>query len=361
LTVNVSFRVKLLASHVAVALAVSAVTLVLVERSVSQRMEEQVDRRLEAQAQAVAHWMEQAGHPDRLAGRLAGVVGARVTILDALGIAVGESRDRVGGPAGMDSEGQPAEVQDARAGRVGRDTRFSAVDREHVRYVAVPAPGDLVVRLGLPIGEIDETKGHLRRQLGLAAIVSMLVALVLAAMVAGPLTRRLRQATAVARRIGAGDYDVQAPSESSDEVGILSRTLQAAAAELQETNKQRRKFLATVAHEIRTPITSIRGYAETLSSPDVVDEDRNEFLQTIHRNAVRVGDLVENLLELEALEAGMGLRWRSKRSLSNPSCATYSRPFGDKRSNRMRSLSFMPRPTCRFAAIQRQLSAFFST
>ncbi|MCG8422799.1 MAG: ATP-binding protein [Proteobacteria bacterium] len=303
---TISFRVKLLASHAAVAIAVGAVTLVVVERSVSQRMEAQVDRRLEAQARAVARWMERAAHPNRLAGRLAGVVGARVTILDRRGIAVGESRSQpVGGPE-MDTEEQSAEVRAARAGNVGRDTRFSALEREQIRYVAVPGPEDSVVRLGLAIGEIDETKAELRRQLGVAAIASLLVALALAAVVAGPLTQRLRDATAIAQRIGAGDYDVAPPSSARDEVGVLSRTLAGAAAELRETEHRRREFLATVAHEIRTPVTSIRGYAQTLSGSQVAAEDRDEFLQTIHRNAVRVGQLVEDLLELEALQAGKG-------------------------------------------------------
>lgn len=306
MAVSVSFRVKLLASHAVVAVAVSAATLLVVERSVSQRMEADIDERLEAQAHAVSRWLERAGHPDRLAGRLAGVVGARVTIIDPHGIAVGESHDEPDSPVGMDSEGQPEEVRVARAGGVGRETRFSAIDGEHVRYVAVRAPGDSVVRLGLPIGQIDETRSQLRGQLAAGALAALGVALALAVLVAGPLTRRLREATAVARRIGAGDYDVEVPPAAGDEVGVLSQTLAAAAGELRDTESRRREFLANVAHEIRTPVTSIQGYAETLQDPSMPAETRGEFLHTIHRNAMRIGSLVEDLLELESLQAGKG-------------------------------------------------------
>jgi hypothetical protein len=86
--VTISFRAKLLASHAAVALVVGMVTLVVVDRQVSRNMEHQVDQRLEAQARAVATWMQRANHPAQLARRLAGVVDARVTILDKHGIAV---------------------------------------------------------------------------------------------------------------------------------------------------------------------------------------------------------------------------------------------------------------------------------
>jgi signal transduction histidine kinase len=305
--VTISFRGKLLASHAAVALVVGLVTLVVVDRQVSRSMEHQIDQRLEAQARAVATWMERAAHPAHLARRLAGVVDARVTILDRHGIAVGESHARANAKPAMDSEGEPPEVVAARDGKLGRETRFNAVEDQLVRYVAVPGPQDVVVRLGLPLGEIDDTKSQLRGQLIVGAIASVLVALGLAALVAGPLTRRLREATAVAKRIGAGDYAVQASSNARDEIGVLSRALAAAGAELAATERKRREFLANVAHEIRTPVTSICGYAQILSGEKIGDDDtRREFVQTIQRNAVRIGTLVEDLLELEALEAGRG-------------------------------------------------------
>jgi signal transduction histidine kinase len=277
--------------------------LVVVERSVSERMEAQVDRRLEAQASAVARWLERARHPERLAPRLGGVVGARVTILDSQGVAVGDSRE---GATGLRSSADERELATARKGEIGRATRFSSADGQQVRYVAVSAPERAVVRLGLPIGEIDETKADLRQQLGVGALASLLVAVGLAALVAGPLTRRLRDATAMAQRIGAGDYDIVKSDERGDEFGILSQTLSRAAAELRETEEHRREFLATVAHEIRTPVTSIRGYAQMLIGSQVDVADRDEFANTIHRNAVRISQLVENLLELEALQAGHG-------------------------------------------------------
>lgn len=301
MAVKISFRIKLLASHAAVAIAVSAVSFVVVERALSSRMEAQVDRRLESQAEAVSRWLERARHPNRLAGRLAGVVGARVTILDDKGQPVGESREGAGdASARIDA----AEIRAARAGRIGRETRYSNLEHAHVRYIAVPAPDDSVVRLGLPIGEIDETKAVIRRQLGIGALASFAVALGLAIFMAGALTRRLRAAGELAQRIGSGDYQVEQPSASSDEVGVLSATLVKAAGELERTEAQRREFLANVAHEIRTPVTSIGGYAETLTNADVDESTRNEFLATIHRNAVRIGKLVEDLLQLEALQAG---------------------------------------------------------
>jgi signal transduction histidine kinase len=302
--VTVSFRVKLLATHAAIALIVGAVTLLVVERLVTHRMEQQLDARLEAQARAVALWLERATHQQQLARRLAGVVDARVTIIDKRGLAIGESTAPSTAAPHPDPDADAPEVVAARRGDVGRDTRFSRVDHGYVRYVAVPAPGESVVRLGVPTGEIDATKSALRAQLLLAAGASLLVALALAAAIAGPLTLRLREATAFARRIGAGDYELPVQRASRDEIGVLTTTLSTAASELAATEQRRRDFLANVAHEIRTPVTSIRGYAEILArgAPDA--ETSQEFLQTIHRNSLRIAQLVEDLLELEALDAG---------------------------------------------------------
>jgi len=65
----------------------------------------------------------------------------------------------------------------------------------------------------------------------------------------------------------------------------------------------RREFLSNVAHELRTPVTSISGYAETLLGGGVDADTSREFLQTIHRNAQRISTLVTDLLVLDTLEA----------------------------------------------------------
>jgi two-component system phosphate regulon sensor histidine kinase PhoR len=63
----------------------------------------------------------------------------------------------------------------------------------------------------------------------------------------------------------------------------------------------RREFLSNAAHELRTPITSISGYAETLLSGAVDADTSKEFLQVIHRNSQRIAELVSDLLVLDTL------------------------------------------------------------
>nr|WP_246325386.1 ATP-binding protein [Dissulfurirhabdus thermomarina] len=64
----------------------------------------------------------------------------------------------------------------------------------------------------------------------------------------------------------------------------------------------RRDFVANVSHELRTPVTSIRGFAETLLDEELDPAERRRFLEIVHRQAERLGDLVEDLLALSRIE-----------------------------------------------------------
>jgi two-component system phosphate regulon sensor histidine kinase PhoR len=64
----------------------------------------------------------------------------------------------------------------------------------------------------------------------------------------------------------------------------------------------RREFLSNAAHELRTPVTSISGYAETLLGGGIPADLSKEFLTTIHRNARRIADMVSDLVVLDTLE-----------------------------------------------------------
>ncbi|MEO0815298.1 MAG: HAMP domain-containing sensor histidine kinase, partial [Myxococcota bacterium] len=133
---------------------------------------------------------------------------------------------------------------------------------------------------------------------------SVLLAIMLAALLGWPLSTRIGQATSYARHVANGNYDAVLPTGQQDEMGVLVATLRDAANELRRTDERRREFLANIAHELRTPVTSIRGFAETLLSTGSGPNKAQEFLPVIHRNALRIGKLVDDLLELEAIEAG---------------------------------------------------------
>lgn len=146
-----------------------------------------------------------------------------------------------------------------------------------------------------------------------AVIVIMLAsagALVLAGIAAGTVARRIAQplveATDAYRRIASGDLSVRIEQRSdrvrrSDEIGQLMRDLNTMAESLERAQKQEQQFLLSVSHDLRTPLTSIRGFAEALAEGEAPDPQRAAAV--ISAEARRLERLVRDLLELAKLDA----------------------------------------------------------
>ena len=72
----------------------------------------------------------------------------------------------------------------------------------------------------------------------------------------------------------------------------------------EEANHAKTEFLAFMSHEIRTPLGVILGFAELLKNPSLDDTLRNDFTSTIHRNAIELGGLIDDMLDMSKVEAG---------------------------------------------------------
>jgi len=334
---RLSFRTKLLVSYVALVVAVVLLASFELNRSLGKDLVRQLDDRLEKQADGAAQWIGSGRHPNRLAGRLASVVGAEIALIDRNGTVLGfadpgapPSRRDAGSdspdsktPEMPDQNAQP-EVRAAREVGRGHTTRPAATSGAAMRYVAVAAGEGLVLRLGVPLTGIDDTLRAMRYRLLFAAVLAVAAALVLGIAASRALASPLRAMAVAARKIADGDYEVRPSAASPDELGALSAALTSMAAQLKarigdltaerdrleallvqvrKLEIMRRDFVANASHELRTPVTAIQGYSETLlsSAPDA--ETRDRFLQTIHRHAQRLGRLLEDLLKLSAIEA----------------------------------------------------------
>jgi two-component system, OmpR family, phosphate regulon sensor histidine kinase PhoR len=88
------------------------------------------------------------------------------------------------------------------------------------------------------------------------------------------------------------------PSGSGAVVTILDYT------DIRRLEAVRRDFVGNVSHELKTPLTSIRGYAETLMSDEMPRELQEQFLEVIYKNTVRIQHIVDDLLDLTRLQSG---------------------------------------------------------
>ncbi len=132
--------------------------------------------------------------------------------------------------------------------------------------------------------------------------LAVLVALVVTQLLARGMTRPLRQMTAAARRMAAGDLPSAVDVSSRDEVGELARAFTAMAADLSSADAQRRELLANVAHELRTPVAAIRAQVENLV--DGVRPPDSAALGEVLERVERMATLVEDLLDLARAQGG---------------------------------------------------------
>ena len=128
-----------------------------------------------------------------------------------------------------------------------------------------------------------------------------------------PAQARLRAVEEAARRLGEGDLTARAPEIGGDEVAAVATAFNRMAAELAarqaqlvEADRARRQLLADVSHELMTPLTAIRGYAETLGLPQFLppSKEGQRAVKVIHEEGERIERLVKDLLDLARFEAG---------------------------------------------------------
>jgi signal transduction histidine kinase len=99
--------------------------------------------------------------------------------------------------------------------------------------------------------------------------------------------------------------------KTSAELRSTAQKLKEANTQLRELDAQKDEFLSQVSHEVRTPMTSIRSFSEILLQADDIDQQqRQKFVSTIHQESLRLTKLLDEILDLSALERGER-RWRN--------------------------------------------------
>lgn len=148
----------------------------------------------------------------------------------------------------------------------------------------------------------EEFRAKLNQALLWAGGLAMALAMLLGLALTRSLVKPLRMVRDAARRIGAGELAYRVPVASRDEIGDLARQFNEMAEALERDERLRRQMMADIAHELRTPLSVIRGQVEALQ--DGVFELSPENLKPIHDQTLLLGRLVEDLRDLALAEAG---------------------------------------------------------
>ena len=135
---------------------------------------------------------------------------------------------------------------------------------------------------------------------GVAIPLAALAAIVLARQVAQP----VRKLTAASAAMALGDFDQRVEVDRDDEIGRLARSFTTMAQRVGERDTQMRELLANVSHDLKTPMTSITGYAQSLNDGTAAPEDAARIGGIIGDEAQHVNALLADLLYLGEIDAG---------------------------------------------------------
>lgn len=142
-----------------------------------------------------------------------------------------------------------------------------------------------------------------------ALVLGILLAALCGYFISKKLTRPIQKLTDGARRMSEGEF-VTVECGARDEIGNLcgvfndmSRQIKSDFAQFERVEQSRREFVANVSHELKTPLTVIKSYSETLMNMDVDEATRRKFLAVISDETERMSDIVGQLLTISGLKA----------------------------------------------------------
>jgi signal transduction histidine kinase len=229
----------------------------------------------------------------------------RVTVIDFEGTVLCDSE---ADPALMENHRQRPEIMSAFKGNTGSVIRFSHTVSAQLLYVAVlqnqPDSKPWVVRTALPLSSIEQLLGEVFRKL-LGVLLALVVAVFLLSFyLYRKIDPPLLEIRHGAERFARGRFEIQLPEYPVREIDELAGDLNRMATQLDRLENLRQDFVANVSHELKTPVTTIVGFVETLLEGAKDDPDElNHFLEIISRQADRLAAIIDDLLTLSRLES----------------------------------------------------------
>ncbi len=138
----------------------------------------------------------------------------------------------------------------------------------------------------------------------MTSFVVMMVAFMAASITAMRQVQPIREMVKATRRYAEGDFDIRMRDyDRGDEVGELAASFNNMAESLQQTERQRREFIANISHELKTPMTTIAGYTDGILDGTIPQENERPYLEIIANESRRLSRLVRRMLDVSQLQA----------------------------------------------------------
>ncbi len=165
--------------------------------------------------------------------------------------------------------------------------------------------GRLYLFIETAIEPIDSTVSIIREQLIYITVIIFELAFIITIFISKRLSSPIAELTSSAKKLEEGDFSVEFSASGYKEIAQLSAVLDNARNEIRKVSDLRTELIANISHDLRTPLTMVKAYAEMIRDLSGDDpEKRAAHIQIIIDEADRLSNLVNNILELSKLESG---------------------------------------------------------
>ena len=155
-----------------------------------------------------------------------------------------------------------------------------------------------------PMTALASYMGDMLAMFGISAAVILLLCSLLCWVLAKRITGPIEDISEAARRLGSGDFTARAPVDGCVELADFATTFNNMAARLQTIDNSRGQFMGNIAHELRTPMTTIKGFIDGMLDGTIPPENQNHYLGIVSQEVGRLTRLIKNMLDITKLEAG---------------------------------------------------------
>ena len=176
---------------------------------------------------------------------------------------------------------------------------------------------DVIVYIFSPLWPVSSTISILARMLAIVTVISLIVACLISYYLSSRIARPIRKIKNSAKRLAAGEYGIVFTGGHYTEINDLADTLTGASIELEKSDLMQKDLIANVSHDLRTPLTMIKSYAEMIRDISGDDpEKRDQHLQVIIDETDRLNNLVGDLLSVSRIQSGKTALEKTRFSLS---------------------------------------------
>ncbi|MGB9977356.1 sensor histidine kinase [Thermovenabulum sp.] len=240
------------------------------------------------------------------ANEIANIINGRVSIYDSNGELI-ESYGRF--MHGRTSNIERQIILDVLSGKIVYQTDQKNFQRSTLSTLGMPIIDNnkiiAAIFIHIPLRDVQNDVQNIKNQIFILFFAALLASVIGAYVLSSSFTKPILKINEAAKAISKGNYDIKIDVKNKDEIGELAKTINHMAQNLLKTEKLKRDFIANITHELRTPLSIIKSYAEAIYDGILDEEGVKEYSYSIIEESEHLSKLINEILELSKLQSGV--------------------------------------------------------